>query len=202
MAMRALKDTKITQMVSTGLYTEKGFDVPADFVDKLLDVLVTATTDALADLKSTSYPVAFKFCKPNADFICAAVVQYFPNTDDETKPGNWNYSWSFNEEDIPDNSSIKTPYDSELISYFRGTSISKYGFNAKESAYYGDTMVYILQMIKKWLDDNASVEEENGVSLDGVIQFRVAVENGEKIFSAEPDSELKVLIKDDSKIEK
>ena len=202
MAMRALKDTKITQMVSTGLYTEKGFDVPADFVPMLLDVLVTATTNALADIKSTTHPVVFKFNKPNGDFICAAMVQYFDNKDDESKPGNWNYSWTFNESDVPDNSIVKTPYDNELISYFRGTSSSKYGFNAKESVYYGDTMVYILQQVKKWLDDNASEEEENGVSLDGIIQFRVAVENGEKIYAAEPDGEIKQLVKNDAAIEK
>ena len=199
--IRALKDTKICQQVSTGLYTEIGFDVPADFVDKLLDVVVTATTEALNSLKSTSFPVVFKYQKPNKDFICAAMVQYFPNTDDETKPGNWNYSWTFNEADIPENASVHTPYDNELISFFRGTSISKYGFNAKESVYYGDVAVYILQTVKKWLDDNALESEENGASIDGIIQFRVSVENGEKIFAAEPDGEIKQLIKDDAKIE-
>ena len=198
--VRALKDTKIGSMVSTGLYTEVGFDVPVDFVDKLLNVFVTATTDALNKLKSTTTPVVMKYQKPNGDFICAAIVQYFPN-EDETKPGNWNYSWTFNEEDIPSNSNIRTPYDSELIAFFRGTSIAKYGFNAKESVYYGDISIYIFQQIKKWLDDNAIESEENGVSLDGVIQFRVVVENGEKLFSAEPDSEIKILIKDDAKIE-
>lgn len=199
--IRALKDTKIGSMVSTGLYTEIGFDVPVDFVDKLVNVLVTATTEALNDLKNMTTPVAMRYQKPNKDFICAAIVQYFPNKDDETKPGNWNYSWTFNEEDVPENSRIVTPYDSELISYFRGTSISKYGFNAKESVYYGDISIYILQQVKKWLDDNALESEENGVSLDGVIQFRVAVENGEKVFSAEPDGEIKQIIKDDAKIE-
>ena len=199
--IRALKDTKITQMVSTGLYTEKGFDVPADFVDKLLDVLVTGTTEALSSVKSTANPVAMKYTKHNGDFICAAVIQFFEN-EDESKPGNWNYSWTFNEEDIPANAVVKTPYDNELIAFFRGTSISKFSFNAKESVYYGDTMTYILQMIKKWLDDNAMEEEENGVILDGIIQFRVVVEKGEKLYAAEPCSEIKLLIKDDAKIEK
>ena len=198
--IRALNDTKVCQMVSTGLYSEKGFDVPASFIDKLLDVTVCATTEALADLKSKDYPVVFKYAKPNGDFICAAIVQFFPN-EDKTKPGNWNYSWTFDEKDIEGMDHVKDPYDNSLISYFRGASISKYGFDAKESVYYGDTTCYLLQCIKKWLDDNADEAEENGVSLDGVIQFRVAVEKGEKVFSAEVDGEIKQQIKDDSKIE-
>lgn len=198
--IRALNDTKICQIVSTGLYSEKGFDVAANFVDKLLDITITATTEALNDLKSKTYPVAFKYSKPNGDFICAAIVQFFPN-EDASKPGNWNYSWTFDEEDVINIEHVKDPYDTSLISYFRGASISKYGFDAKKTEYYGDITSYLLQCVKKWLDDNAVENEENGVSLDGVITFRVAIENSEKVFSAEPDGEIKQLIKDDKAIE-
>ena len=62
-------------------------------------------------------------------------------------------------------------------------------------------MCYLMQMIKKWLDDNADESDTNGVELPGVIQFRVAVENGEKVFSAEPDGEIKQMVKDDKAIE-
>ena len=199
--IRALQDTKIAQNTSTGLYTESRYDLPANLIDKLLNVLVTGTTEALATIKSVDFPVVLKFSKPNGDFICAAIVQYFANKDDKNKPGNWNYSSTFKEEDIPSNSNIKTPYDNELISYFRGAAIDKYNFYMSEQSYYGDVLSYILQQIKKWLDDNASETEENGVSLDGVIQFRVAIENGEKVFAAEPDGEMKLLIKDDAAIE-
>ena len=198
--IRALSDTKVCQMVSTGLYSEKGFDVPAAFVPKLLDVTVVATTDALKDIKSKDYPVAFKYCKPNGDFICAGIVKFFPN-EDKDNPGNWNYTWTFDEKDLEGIDHVRDPYDSALNSYFRGASISKYGFDAKESVYYGDVACYLFQCIKKWLDDNAVEGEENGVALDGIIQFRVAVEEGEKVMSAEPDSEIKVLIKDDSQLE-
>lgn len=198
--IKSFNDTKIPSMVTTGLYSEKAFDVSADMAEKLLDVMVYAVTDALNDIKSLETPVAFRFAKQNGDFIGAAVVQFFPN-EDKTKPGNWNYSWTFTEVDVPTNAQIKTLYDSDLISYFRGASISKYGFDVHKSEYFGDTMCYLLQMIKKWLDDNASEAEEQGVALDGVIQFRVAVENGEKVFSAEPDGEIKQLIKDDKAIE-
>ena len=200
--IRDLKETKIPQMISTGLYMEKLFDVPAALVDKLLDVAVTSTTEALNALKKKEHPIAFKYSKSNGDFICAAFVQFFPN-EDKTKPGNWNYSWTFNEDDIKDidPANIKSPYDSSLITYFRGTAMSKHSMIADQAEYYGDTFSYLFQSIKKWLDDNASEEEVNGAKLDGIIQFRVAIENGEKCFSIEPDSEIKLMIKDDAAIE-
>lgn len=200
MATVELKDSQIPQLVSTGLFKERYIDIAPNLTPMLVDVLVSAVTDALADLKSQDIPVAFKFCKNNGDFIAAAIVQFFPN-EDKNNPGNWNYSWTFDEDDIPDNASIKTPYDNALISYFRGTSISKYGFSAKLAEYYGDTMNYVLLVIKKWLDENATEGEEQCVKLDGIIQFRVAVENGEKVFSAEPDGEIKQIIKSDKDIE-
>lgn len=201
MAITQLNDSKIPQMVSTGLYTEQLFDIRPDMVHMILDILVSGTTEALNSIKSTDYPVALKFCKSNGDFIAAAIVEFFPN-EDTTKPGNWNYSWTFDKDDMPKNAIVETPYSSQLLTFFRGSSISKFGFDAKKSEYYGDTMIYVLQMIKKWLDENAAADEEVGVALDGIIQFRVAVENGEKVFSAEPDGEIKQLIKDDAKIEK
>ena len=198
--IRALKDTKIPQMVSTGLYTEKALDVAVDMVDKMLDVLVCSVTEILNQTKNVNTPVAFVFRKPNNDFVASAMVQFFPN-EDKTKPGNWNYSWTFDEEDIPEGASTMSMYDSKFISYFTGTAISKYGFYADQSQYYGDTFIFLLQTIKLWLDENAEENEENGVELDGVIQFRVAIENGEKVFSAEPDGEIKQRIKNDAAIE-
>ena len=130
--IKNFNDTKIPSMVTTGLYAEKAFDVSADIAEKLLDVMVYAVTDALNEIKSLDTPVAFKFAKQNGDFIAAAIIQFFPN-EDKTKPGNWNYSWTFYEEDVPANAQIKTLYDSTLISYFRGASITKYGFDVHKS---------------------------------------------------------------------
>ena len=199
--IRELKETKIPQFYSTGLYSEAGYDLAQEHTDKILSVIVEGTTRCLADIKSKDFPVAFVFEEANKTFIAAAIVEYFPNEDDATKPGNWNYSWTFNKEDIPENARICTPYDNELATYFRSVANTKFsmGFDSVESM--GDIFRYLLKTIIKYLDDNASESEENGVKLDGVIQFRVAVEDGKKVMSAEPDGEIKQLIKDDAAIE-
>ena len=199
--VKDFKDTKIPQIYSTGLYTEKGYDVAAEHAYKVLDIMVSGVTECLADIKSKDFPVVFMFKQNNNEFIAAAIVQYFPNEDDASQPGNWNYSWTFYEDDIPDNARIVTPADNDILSYFRAVGITKYGMVLERAEYASDTFRYMLTTIKNWLDDNASETETATVKYDSLIQFRVAVENGEKVYSAEVDGEVKQLIKNDAAIE-
>jgi len=196
-----MKDSKIPSIYSTGLYSEKGYDIAWEHTNKILDVIVNGITEALADIKSKDYPVAFVIKEGEKNFICAAIVEYYKNEDDENRPGNWNYSWTFYEDDIPENTQIKDLYDVHLASYFRAIALNKYSMEFDKVEYQGDCGTYLFKVIKKWLDDNASESEENGVSAEGLVQFRVAVENGEKVMSIEVDGEIKQLIKDDSAIE-
>lgn len=198
--IKALKDTRVPDMVRGSINQDMNYNIPANMVEGLLNVLVMGTTNALAQLKSKDWPVAFVFRKPNEDFIACAIVQFFPN-EDPKKPGNWNYSWSFYEDDLPKNANVKTIYDGPMLTFFKSASVNKYKYELKEPQYYGDILCYILMTVKKWLDENATEGEEQGVKIDGVIQFRVAIENGEKVFSAEPEGEIKQIIKDDSAIE-
>ncbi len=200
MAIMNVSDTKIPQIASTGLYNELCFDVSFEHITKLIDVMVVGVTEALSDIKSKDYPVAFVFKEPNDTFIGAAIVQYVPN-EDESKPGSWNYAWTFYEDDLPEGTRQVTAYDPQYISYFRAYGHTKWRMIFEDVNYVGDLCRYILSVIKKWLDDNASEVEETGVKLDGVITFRVVVENGEKVFAAEPDGEIKQMIKDDAAIE-
>ena len=180
MALQQLKDTKIPTIYQTGLYNEKNMNVSWEHTDKVLDVLVHGTTECLSNIKSKDYPVAFVFREQNEEFIAAAIIEFFEGKGDEV--GNWSYTWTFNESDIPENARKISPYDQEFLSFFRSSAFSKYGmlFDAL---------------------DNASETEEWGVKLDGVIQFRVVVENGEKLLSAEADGEIKQIVKDDAAIE-
>ena len=201
MSMTALADTKIPHMYSTGLYNEKGFDVAWEHTHKVLDVMVNGITQALSDIKSKDYPVAFVLKEKNDEFVVACLVQYFPNEDDETKPGNWNYSWTFYESDLPEKTRIMNIEESNYLGYFRTYGHTKWGMVFEDSAYPAILFKYLMVVIRNWLDNNASETEERGVKLDGVIQFRVAVENGEKIFAAELDGEIKQMIKSDAAIE-
>lgn len=199
--IQLFKDTKIPHIYSTGLYNELGFDVSWEHANKILDTLFTGVTECLADIKSKEFPNVFKFTEPNGEFIAAAVVEYVPN-EDTSKPGNWSYSWTFYEEDLPGEGSREiNAYDPQFLSYFSVYGHTKWKMIFEQSSYAGDMFRYMLSVIKKWLNDNASEAEENGVKLEGVVQFRVAVEDGKKVLAIEPEGEIKQLIKDDAAIE-
>ena len=202
MTVTQLKDTPIPKNYSTGLYHEKGYDLAADHTNKVLEVLVLEVTECLASLKSKEYPVAYTFTESNGEFIAAAIVQYFANEDDPTKPGNWNYSWTFDKEDLPEGNFREIPSnDIDRLSFFRAVGMTKYGMVFEQPDYAGDLFRYLLTVIKNYLNDNASEAEEKAVKYDGLIQFRVAVEDGEKVMSIEVDGEVKQIIKDDAAIE-
>lgn|SRR5574344_1250497 len=201
LVVKKFNDTKIPNMFSTGLYTEVHFDVPAEHAYKILDILVHGTTVALSDIKSKQAPVAFKFCQNNGDFIAAAILQYFSNEDTPDQPGNWNYSWTFVESDIPEGVRTVNAYDPQLNTYFRSYAGDKYYLGFYSAEYAGDMFNYMMKTIRKWLDENTPESGTNVVELPGVIQFRTTIEDGKKVMSIEPDGEIKQLIKDDASIE-
>lgn len=201
MVIQNLMETKIPQLFSTSLYSQAEFDIAQEHTDKCLYTLVYGVSQCLGAIKSTNNPVAFVFEENNLDFIAGAVVEYHPNEEDASNPGNWSYIWTFNKEDIPENARKVTIGDSGMSSYFRGTASQKYGmgFHSQESLL--ETMRFLIRTISQWLGDNAVEGEENGVQLEGVMVAKCAVEDGVIVKSFEPVGEVKVLIKGDADIE-
>ena len=199
--MIKLMESQIPQNYSTGLYSEKDYDVSPDFTNTLADILFTGVAMCLGDVKDRKFPSVFVFEENNSDFIAAAIVEYFENEDDPSKPGNWNYTWTWYKDDVPQNAKFYRTTQPELSSYFRGVSQGRYGMAFKDVAAITEVNRYLLIQIKKWLDENAKEGEEVGVEEPGIFQASVVVENGEKVFSLVPEGEIKKLIKDDSAIE-
>lgn len=199
--MIKLMESQIPQNYSTGLYSEKDYDLSADHTNIVADILFTGVAQCLGDVKDRKFPSAFVFEANNKDFIAAAIVEYYENEDDPSKPGNWSYTWTWYKDDVPQNSKIYRTTQPELSSYFRGVSQGKYGMAFKDVAGITEVNRYLLVQIKKWLDENAKEGEEVGVEEPGIFQASVVVENGEKVFSLVPEGEIKKLIKDDSAIE-
>lgn len=200
--IKDFNDTSIPQNFSTGLYSEKSYNLAQQYACKVLDSIVGGVTEVLKSIKSQQHPVAFVFKNLN-DFILGAYVEFIPNEDDPTKPGNWTYTWTFYEDDIPADSRIVTAYDSDLCNIFWAYTSNKHNFGFKGAEFQGDCFIYMLSLIHKWLDENA-VEGDGevvGVEIKGLVQFTVQVENGEKVFACVVDGEVKQQIKDDAAIE-
>lgn len=200
--IKKLYETNLPMNFSKGLFEEKMFDLAPEHTDKYADIIFTGTSAVLNAAKSKDHPVAVTFKRIDGTLIAAAIVQYFPN-EDPAKPGNWNLVWTFNEADIPEGTVIRDfATDQNIHSYYRAVAGDKYRIRFQNTESLTVVSVYLLEHIKKWLDENASATEEVGVEQDALFQARVAVENGEKVFALEPKGEIKMLIKDDASIEK
>ena len=171
------------------------FDVSRDAAHYVLDVTIGATTEALKQLKSKEYPLAFVYKTRKDEFIAAAVVNY-------NDKKNWDYFWTFDKAEVPENAHILTADDPKNASYFRGFGASKYGmgFDGVDAIYILTNN--ILYTISKWLDENAKDDETVEVELTGTGIFSVSVnDKGEKEKKIVVDGEYKVEVKDDDKYE-
>lgn len=195
-----INETALPQNLSRVLLEDKHLDVAAEHTSMIYDVLFTAVANLLNSAKSVEKPTAFVITRVDGSVVIAAILQYFPG---ETKkdPGNWSLVWTFDQSDIPEGSLVINIADPNTHSYFASVFLEKYSIMEED-----DTLIDLFktaaEQLHKWLDENAKAGEEVTIEEDGVFQARVAIENDEKVFSIEPDGEIKVLIKDDAAIEK
>ena len=195
-------DTQLPMEASKAIFEEKSFDVGVDHIRKIYDIAVTGAANILQGAKSMEVPTAYVFERFDETFVIACIVQYFENEDDKTAPGNWNMTWTFYKEDLPENTKIISINNAQTYPYFRSVSAAKYKMQFQDDGTTATTLVFMFEQLKKWLDENASENEIISIELDGVFQARVSVEGGEKVFAFEADGEIKNLIKDDAAIEK
>ena len=194
-------DTNFPNNYSRGLYDEKNKSLAPEHSKLIADVIFTATAMVLNASKSKANPVALKFTNEDESFVVAAVCQFFENEDKE-QPGNWNLSFTFNEEDIPEGTNVLTMNNPMVHPFFRSVAGDKYHFIFNTTDAIVTLPNYFMIQLRKWLDENTKSSEEALIELDGVFQARGAIEGGEKVFAIEPAGEIKILIKDDAAIEK
>ena len=198
--MKQLMETSIPDIYSRGLDDEKCFTIGSNHTDKIAVVLFTGVSECLKTLKSKEKPVVFKFVDLKDDLLALASVSYHAN-EDESKPGNWSYIWSFNEEDAPENALVVSIKDSQTHTFFVSTAGNKFNMAFESDAALIELMNYLLKTIKKYLIDNANEVEETGIELEGVFQARSIRENDEAVCSIEVIGETKAIIKSDEDIE-
>lgn len=169
----------------------KNYDISRDNACYLLDIAIGAATDALKQLKSKDYPLAFVYKLPNDVFVAAGVVNY-------NKDKNWDYFWTFNKDDVPENAHILTVEDPKNCPYFRGFGTAKYGIGFRSFDAICVIIPDSLYIVSKWLDENAKEGETVSVQLEGTGIFSVTInDKGEKEKDIDVDGEYKVEVKDD-----
>lgn len=176
-----------------------GLLIDENDVKNLCQAYVASAADFLQLVKTKEGKVALTFDDLKGNFILGAVVEFTPN-DEEAMPGNWNYYWTFNKEDIQD----ATIY--QITSNNVATVIKKRAYDDSGAVF--NSLEFISQLgimfasqLSDFLDANAKEGEDFEIEHEGYFKASVSVENGEKIKSLIPDGAMKRLIKDDEAIE-
>ena len=189
-------ETAIPKNFERGLLEEKCMKLPAAHADKVATIVFTGASECLKALKSTEKPTVFKFVDLKGDIIALAIVRFIASEDSKT-PGHWNYVWSFDKEDIPEGAYEVDITNTLTHPYFVAVAGNKFNIAFESDSSMIEVLNYILKSIKKFLIDNASVEEVTEVELDGVFLAASGVENDEVQCSLEVVGDTKAIIKSD-----
>jgi len=196
-----LSESSMPQNYSKGLLQDKSYDLAPDHTGKIGYVLFHGAANLLAANKDKNKPVALVLDRLDGKVVAVAIVQYFDNKD-KSNPGNWNMVWSFDENDIPADAKKIYLKDPNTHAYFVAVAANRYNMEFKTEPCVVNLLTYFMEILYKWLDENAKADEEVVLDQDGVFHSRVGIENGEKVFGIEAAGEVKMLIKDDAAIEK
>ena len=199
---KKFKETQIPEDFSRTI-AQQSILLSPNYVERIANVLFTATSKCLGDVKDTTVPKAIVYRGIDNSFLAAAIVEYIKNDDDPTdmSAGQWSYVWTLSEDDIANCQAIDVRSNSLVVPYFYAALADKYhcSFNDRDSCL--KMMTLMVEMIIHWIMENTKDGEETVLSLDGVFVAKGAVEDGKVAISIIPDGDMKVLIKNDADIQ-
>lgn len=199
---KKFKETQIPEDFARSI-AQQSILLSPNYVERIANVLFTATSKCLGDVKDTTVPKAIVYRGIDNSFLAAAIVEYIKNEDDPTdmSAGQWSYVWTLSEDDIANCQAIDVRSNSLVVPYYYAALADKYhcSFNDRDSCL--KMMTLMVEMIIHWVMENTKDGDETVLTLDGVFVAKGAVENGKIVVSIIPDGDMKVLIKNDAEIQ-
>lgn len=183
----------------TQAFNNNGWDWDPSDTNKIFHMMVMSISDCLALTKSKDIKTAVAIKDLKGNLLLAGVVNYVPN-ENEDMPGNWNYVFTVDEEDIKEANVIDSG-DTRFQKVFARTAYDLYHIEFFGGIYIQTALETAVNTLMQWLDVNASETEEIEVQEEGYFLASVVVEGGEKVISIVPDGAMKRLVKDDSALE-
>lgn len=140
----------------------------------------------------------------NNNFVFAAVIRYKDNTEAENMPGNWNLSYTMNEEDIKDVSVIHLHTNYSLSTFVDEISRKKHNMGLINREFAPDMIQFLIRAVVNVLDKNALPEGQGqfSINLEDIFIATVEVIDGNKEFAFTPGAVSKQYIKADVEIQK
>ena len=175
-----------------------------DRPERLIKAFFAATAAYLSKKKVSKVDeaAALVLTDMSGAFQFGSVVQYHYNKDNPDEPGNWNYTQTFDAEDIDDIEQEVTVkkylYSAEDFKVvFDKVAYDVAGVQFQHSDYMYTACLLIINTMKQIMDREAKDKEVVEIELKGYFKAAVGIENGVKVFSITPDAHMKEVIKDD-----
>ena len=174
-------------------YTITDFHVP-----EIYKILFQAIASDLKLNQDKDYPrIGFKFTDDKGQFKFGAVLNYNkPEESNEDDGGSFYLEYTFYEEDMTDIDKEITNHSSDFKVCMVQCSLENHAKFRTSEAIFNVTEMAV-DVLKKYLDINASETETVDLVLTGIFTASVAIEDGKKVYSIVPGETVKQIIKND-----
>lgn len=199
MSMKNLLETVIPANYHTMVLDEsQGHNnVGEEFVESIYKFVVQALADAVKQFREKDKPVSVVIIDVKGNILFGVKIEFIPGENDES--GSWNTIWSFNPEDFED--SKKYQSESAMVApIFMNRAISHHLklYSEYSTAYILERTA--IEVLKQWLDSNASTDGTISVGIENFFEATVDVVDGIKIFNFIPSEEITNIAKSDADI--
>lgn len=202
MATVNIEESSLVSILVHDVSKKAGGFIPEAVAVKTYKALTIGIAKFLATVKTTKNPVAFTVTDTEGNFIVGAVVEYTdaPDVEDDIT-GNWNFFFTFDKNDIPENAMTydikdKQTHDVIIVAAWEYASAQFQGTDAMITMF-----VIAFESLRDYMMEAANDGDEYELVYQGVFVARSTIEEGEKVVSLTPDGLIKKMIKDDSALE-
>ena len=201
------KDTELLQAFDVNV-NAAGFNLPEGVPEGVVKSWIAATASYLSMMKEANKDVAtaLVLIDTEGQFKFAGIVKYNANEENPDEPGNWDFTMTFDEQDVKDleeERTVKKFYysDDSFKNVYDKVGYDVGGIEFKHDRYMYDSAIILIDTIKQILDKEAIPGEQVDLEIPGFATFTVGVENDEKIMVATPDGQMKAIVKGDAELE-
>ena len=198
--MIELKKSNIIQLFINE--AEREYSLPAEgaieAIPDLFKCTIASITNFLANTKKKGEKSTLVIRDEKRNFLLAGIVTY-EDPEEEGTPGNWEYSLTFNEDDIKDATIVTECTDLGFVDMVIHTARYECRLELQTPTQCLAILRCTSSTLRMWLDQNAKENEKVEISLEDVFIASVEVEDGEKIFGITPDGEMKSMLKKNDK---
>lgn len=192
-----LAETRIPNLFYTEMLQKSSIQIDESVVPDCYDSLFMAMAHYCDIRKSKEEKVALIIRDLKNNFKIALAVEYIPGENEETEDkGNWAITLTFDEKDVEDAKKFYST-DSAFVYLLSNTTKEMHGFRYAQGETVPVIIEVLIELLIKWLDEEAKVGEEVVLELPGYFIAQVEVDGDKKIKGITPGENIKNVVKED-----